>query len=175
MKTEKLKEWGLDERQIGMVMRENGLDIEAVKAKFSGYEALKERAAQLEKAAASAEEVQRWREKAEETEKNWRQKWEKRDFEEALGRSLRQAGARSERAVRALLREQELSLEKDGTIKGLKEQLSAIRCECGYLFGPDQPPPKIIGPGNRVSGEVDDGQVRKIMGLPAFAQGKDDF
>lgn len=125
MKTEKLKEWGLDERQIGMVMRENGLDIEAVKAKFSGYEALKERAAQLEKAAASAEEVQRWREKAEETEKNWRQKWEKRDFEEALGRSLRQAGARSERAVRALLREQELSLEKDGTIKGLKEQLSA--------------------------------------------------
>ena len=131
MKTEKLKEWGLDERQIGMVMRENGLDIEAVKAKFSGYEALKERAAQLEKAAASAEEVQRWREKAEETEKNWRQKWEKRDFEEALGRSLRQAGARSERAVRALLREQELSLEKDGTIKGLKEQLSAIRCECG--------------------------------------------
>ena len=41
MKTEKLKEWGLDERQIGMVMRENGLDIEAVKAKFSGYEALK--------------------------------------------------------------------------------------------------------------------------------------
>lgn len=43
MKTEKLKEWGLDERQIGMVMRENGLDIEAVKAKFSGYEALKER------------------------------------------------------------------------------------------------------------------------------------
>ena len=131
MKTEKLKEWGLDDRQIGMVMRENGLDIEAVKAKFSGYEALKERAAQLEKAAASAEEVQRWREKAEETEKNWRQKWEKRDFEEALGRSLRQAGARSERAVRALLREQELSLEKDGTIKGLKEQLSAIRCECG--------------------------------------------
>ena len=110
MKTEKLKEWGLDERQIGMVMRGNGLDIEAVKAKFSGYEALKERAAQLEKAAASAEEVQRWREKAEETEKNWRQKWEKRDFEEALGRSLRQAGARSERAVRALLREQELSL-----------------------------------------------------------------
>ena len=82
MKTEKLKEWGLDERQIGMVMRENGLDIEAVKEKFSGYEALKERAAQLEKAAASAEEAQRWREKAEETEKNWRQKWEKRDFEE---------------------------------------------------------------------------------------------
>ena len=175
MKTEKLKEWGLDERQIGMVMRENGLDIEAVKAKFSGYEALKERAAQLEKAAASAEEAQRWREKAEETEKNWRQKWEKRDFEEALGRSLRQAGARSERAVRALLREQELSLEKDGTIKGLKEQLSAIRCECGYLFPPDRPPPKIIRPGNRVRGEVDDGQVRKIMGLPAFAQGKDDF
>ena len=30
MKTEKLKEWGLDDRQIGMVMRENGLDIEAV-------------------------------------------------------------------------------------------------------------------------------------------------
>lgn len=92
MKTEKLKEWGLDERQIGMVMRGNGLDIEAVKAKFSGYEALKERAAQLEKAAASAEEAQRWREKAEETEKNWRQKWEKRDFEEALGRSLAASG-----------------------------------------------------------------------------------
>ena len=30
MKTEKLKEWGLDERQIGMVMRENGLDIETL-------------------------------------------------------------------------------------------------------------------------------------------------
>lgn len=146
MKTEKLKEWGLDDRQIGMVMRENGLDIEAVKAKFSGYEALKERAAQLEKAAASAEEVQRWREKAEETEKNWRQKWEKRDFEEALGRSLRQAGARSERAVRALLREQELSLEKDGTIKGLKEQLSAIRCECGYCLGRISHRPKSYAP-----------------------------
>ena len=76
MKTEQLKEWGLDERQIGMVMRENGRDIEAVKAKFAGYDALKQRAAQLEKTAASSEEVQQlrqqvrqWREKAEETEK----------------------------------------------------------------------------------------------------------
>lgn len=34
MKTEQLKEWGLDDRQISMVMRENGRDIEAVKAKF---------------------------------------------------------------------------------------------------------------------------------------------
>ena len=108
MKTEQLKEWGLDERQIGMVMRENGRDIEAVKAKFAGYDALKQRAAQLEKTAASSEEVQQlrqqvrqWREKAEETEKSWKQRWEKRDFEDELRRSLHQAGARSEKAVRA--------------------------------------------------------------------------
>ena len=36
MKTEQLKEWGLDERQIGMVMRENGRDIEAVMSKYAG-------------------------------------------------------------------------------------------------------------------------------------------
>ena len=41
MKTEQLKEWGLDDRQISMVMRENGRDIEAVKAKFSDYDMLK--------------------------------------------------------------------------------------------------------------------------------------
>ena len=182
MKTEQLKEWGLDERQIGMVMRENGRDIEAVKAKFAGYDALKQRAAQLEKTAASSEEVQQlrqqvrqWREKAEETEKSWKQRWEKRDFEDELRRSLHQAGARSEKAVRALLQEQELSLREDGTLKGLKEQLENIRCECGYLFGPDQAPPRVIRPGSRTGGEEDGGQVRRIMGLPAFAAGKDDL
>ena len=162
MKTEQLKEWGLDERQIGMVMRENGRDIEAVKAKFAGYDALKQRAAQLEKTAASSEEVQQlrqqvrqWREKAEETEKSWKQRWEKRDFEDELRRSLHQAGARSEKAVRALLQEQELSLREDGTLNGLKEQLENIRCECGYLFGPDQAPP--------VSSVLEAGRAAKRM------------
>ena len=57
MKTEQLKEWGLDDRQISMVMRENGRDIEAVKAKFSDYDMLKEKAAQLEQATALSEHV----------------------------------------------------------------------------------------------------------------------
>ena len=34
MKTEQLKEWGLDERQIGMVMRENGRDIDGSKGEI---------------------------------------------------------------------------------------------------------------------------------------------
>lgn len=182
MKTEQLKEWGLDDRQISMVMRENGRDIEAVKAKFSDYDMLKEKAAQLEQATALSEQAQQlqeqllqWQEKAEETEKNWKQKWQKRDFEDALRQSLRQAGARNEKAVRALLKEQELALGEDGTLQGLDEQLEAIRHECGYLFGPNQAPPNIIRPGNRVSKEADDGKVREIMGLPSFVQGKDDF
>ena len=98
-----------------------------------------------------------------------------RDFEDALRQSLRQAGARNEKAVRALLKEQELALGEDGTLQGLDEQLEALRHECGYLFGPNQAPPNIIRPGNRVSKEADDGKVREIMGLPSFVQGKDDF
>ena len=61
MKTEQLKEWGLDDRQISMVMRENGRDIEAVKAKFSDYDMLKEKAAQLEQATALSEQAQQLR------------------------------------------------------------------------------------------------------------------
>ena len=62
MKTEQLKEWGLDDRQISMVMRENGRDIEAVKAKFSDYDMLKEKAAQLEQATALSEQAQQLQE-----------------------------------------------------------------------------------------------------------------
>ncbi|MDD3193913.1 MAG: phage scaffolding protein [Oscillospiraceae bacterium] len=182
MKTEQLKEWGLDERQIGMVMRENGRDVETVKARFADYETLKAKVTQLEEAAASSlsadelrQQALQWQAKAEETEKIWKQKWEKRDFDEALQRSLHQAGARNEKAVRALLQEESLFVRDDGALEGLEEQLFALKSEHGYLFGPDQAPPRAIRPAGQMQARADEQRVREIMGLSTFETGKDDF
>ena len=74
MKTEKLKEWGLNEEQIALVMRANGQDINKIREKFAGFGAMKEKLARLEAEASSqkAEEIHQqadwWRQKAEETE-----------------------------------------------------------------------------------------------------------
>ncbi len=179
MKTEKLKEWGLNEEQIALVMRANGQDINKIREKFAGFGAMKEKLARLEASSQKEEEIHQqadwWRQKAEETENEWKQKWERRDFEEALRRSLRQAGARNEKAVRALLDEESIHLEKDGVLEGIQQQLAQLKTEHGYLFCPDQAPPIILRPGNREVEGSEESRIREIMGLPSFAAGKDDF
>lgn len=181
MRTEKLKEWGLSREQIELVMGENGRDIKKVKEKFAGFDRMKERLAQLEEEAASGQgeqlrqQADQWRQKAEQTEAEWKRKWQRRDFEEAMERLLRQSGARSAKAVRALLEEEELCLREDGVLEGAKEQLLRIQAEHSYLFSPQKAPPVILRPGNRGLEDQEESRIREIMGLPGFTQRKDDF
>ncbi len=182
MKTEFLKELGLHEEQIQAIMRENGRDIEGVRSKFAGYDTLKEKAAKWEKSTADQnlvaqlqEEVRVWKEKTKEVETTWKQKLDNQRREDLLDRALQKAGARSQAAVRSLLREDQMSLSEDGVLSGLEEQLSALKTQQSYLFGADQVPPKILRPASGFLQAQEDSRIREVMGLPIFAQGKDDF
>ncbi len=52
----------------------------------------------------------------------------------AIELALTRAGARSAKAARALLREEELALGPDGRVEGLDAQLEALRESDPYLF-----------------------------------------
>ncbi len=182
MKTEQLKSWGLNDEQIHAVMRENGRDIEAVKAKFAEFDQLKEQVISLRKTALSAQQAdqlkaqaEQWKKQAEETEEKWRKKWETREREDSLRHALHDAGAKNEIAVRALLQEEQLAWDENGKIVGLEEQLSALKCRYGYLFGPEQEPPMVVRPAGAQPDGWEEDRVREIMGIPRFSSGKDDF
>lgn len=182
MKTEFLKELGLREEQIQAVMRENGRDIEGIKSKFASYDALKEKAAKWEEAvenqnmvAQLQEEVRVWKGKNKEIETIWKQKLDNQKREDLLDRALQKAGARNQAAVRSLLREDELTLTEEGALSGLEEQLEELKTKQSYLFGADQIPPKVLRPISGLLQAQEDSRIREVMGLPIFAQGKDDF
>lgn len=179
METEKLREWGLSPEQIALVLEENGREAQEAKKQLAGFEAMKQKLARLEAAAEQSrqqlEQADQWRQKAQEVESQWKQKWARRDFEEALGRALRRSGARSEKAVRALLDEEGLRLDESGGLQGIQEQIEQIKIQHGYLFSDGKAPPQILRPGNRMGEDAGEDRIREIMGLPGLRQGKDDF
>lgn len=57
----------------------------------------------------------------------------------AIELALASAGARNRKAVRALLREDAVTLDEDGVPQGLEEQIGAIRASDPYLFYGTEP------------------------------------
>jgi len=89
-------------------------------------------------------------------------------FDHALEGALTGAKAKNPKAVKALLKIDDLKLSEDGSIVGLTEQLEKVKTENDYLFDTDEPDPKIVtGAKNKtVIGDASVIAARQAAGLP---------
>lgn len=181
MKTEFLKELGLEQEVIDKIMAENGKDIEGFKAKVSALETerdglktqLDEANTQIEgfkeldvdgiKAAADE-----WKQKAEQAEQDSAKQLAELKFNHALESKLAGTKAKDAAIVAGLLDRDALKLTEDG-ILGLDEQLSKIKEEKGFLFeSEDDKDPKLViggGTGGSLEGDANEASLRAAMGL----------
>lgn len=68
-------------------------------------------------------------------------KFRQAEFERLLALELENAGAKNEKALRALLNLEEIEFS-DGKFLGLAEQIEALKNECPYLFASGEEKPK---------------------------------
>ena len=166
MKREKLREMGLSDEQVDLIMTEHG---KAVKDLTANVEQLKgEKKAiednltaasgtieQLKKDNSDNEELQKQIE-AYKTEVDTLKQQQLAERKEAyITLELSKANPRNEKAVRALL-DIDAITEKDGTYNGISEQIEALRESDAYLFA-DKPlnePSKQAVVGGNPSGTV---------------------
>ena len=116
MKTEELKAQGLTQEQINFVMAENGKDIDKIQKKLDDMTAERDK----EKGRAdTAEETLKgfdgvdveklnksiadWKKKAEDAEKDYRQKIADRDFDDLLREAIKSANGLNEKAIMGCL------------------------------------------------------------------------
>lgn len=116
MKTEELKAQGLTQEQINFVMAENGKDIDKIQKKLDDMTAERDK----EKGRAdTAEETLKgfdgvdveklnksiadWKKKAEDAEKDYKQKIADRDFDDLLKESIKSANGLNEKAIMGCL------------------------------------------------------------------------
>lgn len=179
MKTEFLKELGLEKEVIDKIMAENGKDVEAQK---SAAEAAKTEAEGLKTQLTEANKqiesfkgldvegikkaAEEYKVKFEESEAKAKKDMEDLKFSHALDGELSSAKAKNAKAVRALLNVDGLKITEDGSIVGLKEQLEKIKKENDYLFDGDEKPPKVVKGGGGSGEPAADAAVRAAMGLP---------
>ncbi|MDB7101867.1 phage scaffolding protein [Enterococcus mundtii] len=157
MKREQLKELGLTDEQIGSVMALHGTTVnelnsnvataeqqanqykEQLDANQSELDALKKSAKGNEELTAQLSELQ---EKYNQAKSDSETKIAEIKKTSAVELALTQAGARNIKAAKALLDSEKLELSDEG-IKGIEEQLTALKESDAYLFEQDTstPPP----------------------------------
>ena len=140
MKTEDLKAQGLTEEQISFVMAENGKDIGKVKKDLENMTA--ERDKEKERADTAEEtlkgfdgvdveglnkSIADWKKKAEDAEKDYKQKLADRDFNDLVSAEIAKANGLNKKAIMALLDVDTLKASKNqnedvaSAIKALSE------------------------------------------------------
>lgn len=178
MKTDFLRELGIEQEAINKIMAENGKDIEALKAQVSTLETEKANlSAQLTDANTQIERFKDldidgikaaaddWKGKYEAAEAKAKADVEKLQFDHALSAALSKAKARDNKAVSALLDMGGLKLN-NGEIVGLDQQLEMMKKEKSFLFEDGEGVPAIVRGTSGGTSVDDDAAVRAIMGLP---------
>lgn len=161
MKREELKELGLTDEQIGSVMALHGVTVNELNSKVSTAEQqATQYQEQLDKNQSELDDFKAKSKGNEDLEQQvtdlqTRLDQNKTDSEQqiadikkssAIDLALTQAGAKNIKAAKALLDGESLELAEDG-LKGLDDQLAALKESDGYLFDSNEPaPPK---PGNK--------------------------
>lgn len=177
MKTEFLKELGLEQEVIDKIMGENGKDVEAAKAKFSDYDTVKNQLAEANKTiegfkAMDIDGIKKaadeWKQKAEQAEKDAAAKIADMEFNGLLSAAITGAKGKNAKAISALLDMDTLKGSKNQEAD-LKTALETLQKENSYLFDAEQtPPPYAPGPGaqqqtNKYTPEV--AAIRAAAGL----------
>lgn len=153
MKTEFLKELGLDQAVIDKIMAENGKDIEGAKAKFSDYDSLKTQLTDANKTiegfkALDIDGIKKaaddWKAKAEKAEADAAAKIADLQFDGLLTGAVTSAKGKNAKAIRALLDVDALKTSKNQETD-IKTALEALKKDNGYLFDSEGTPPPYAG------------------------------
>jgi len=155
MKREELTQLGLEKEAIDKIMAINGTDIEKAKGESAkSKEELEKLQGQLAEANATIEKFADYEEtkkaaddykkKLEESEKEFASKLSERDFNDALKLAIVKAGAKNEKAVKALLDIEALKTSKNQQAD-IEKAIEATRSEADYLFQSNEPIKNPIG------------------------------
>ncbi|EEV61382.1 phage minor structural protein [Enterococcus faecium Com15] len=173
MKREELKELGLTDEQIGSIMALHGVTVNELNSRVSTAE---QQAAQYQeqleknqnelndfKANAKGNEdltkqLEDLQSRFDEIKTSSEQQIADLKKSSAIDLALTQAGAKNIKAAKALLDSESLELTDEG-LKGLDDQLAALKESDGYLFGQsEQVPPNPDGKKATFSGNASSGQ-----------------
>ncbi len=173
MKREELKELGLTDEQIGSVMALHGVTVNELNSKVSTaeqqatqyQEQLEKNQNELNDFKANAKgnedltkQLEDLQSKFDETKTSSEQQIADLKKSSAIDLALTQAGAKNIKAAKALLDGESLELTDEG-LKGLDEQLAALKESDGYLFGQsEQVPPNPNGKKATFSGNASSSQ-----------------
>ena len=176
MKRDELKALGLEDAVIDKIMDLNGTDINAIKGKLTNAEetiqtlqttigerdtdiqALKETAGNSGELNTKLADLQS---KYDADTQKLNDQIQQSKVNSALELALVSNKARNTKAVKALIDLEKIELNEDGTIKGLDEQLTALKTDNAFLFdGEPQtkdpvPPIGAPGPNSGASGTID--------------------
>lgn len=186
MKREELKELGLTDEQIGSVMALHGVTVNELNSRVSTaeqqatqyQEQLDKNQNELNDFKANAKgnedltkQLEDLQSKFDETKTSSEQQIADLKKSSAIDLALTQAGAKNIKAAKALLDGESLELTDEG-LKGLDEQLAALKESDGYLFGSNEPVPpnpegkKATFGGNPSSGQnVEEDAFAKALGV----------
>ncbi|KXS07851.1 capsid protein [Enterococcus faecium] len=173
MKREELKELGLTDEQIGSIMALHGVTVNELNSRVSTaeqqatqyQEQLEKNQNELNDFKANAKgnedltkQLEDLQSKFDEIKTSSEQQIADLKKSSAIDLALTQAGAKNIKAAKALLDSESLELADEG-LKGLDDQLAALKESDGYLFGQsEQVPPNPDGKKATFSGNASSGQ-----------------
>ncbi len=184
MKTEFLKELGLEQEQIDKIMAENGKDIAAEKAKTTKAESERDNyKSQLDTAKESLgkfdgvdvealkKQITDLQSDLKKKDDEYNAKEAERSFNDTLTGAITAAGGKNAKAIMAMLDIEALKASKDQSAD-IKNAIEAVRKSDAYMFGADEPHKNAVGrTGGGDGGNGDKGTdlsaMRALMGLPA--------
>ena len=138
----------MSKQTIDAIMAENGKDIQATRALFSDYEALKEElnTAQMTIAHLQQDSEKLLQEKMAEMEDLHQKEMLQKEYDFFLRQEVEKRGGMSHVAVEAMLDTQSLRQAEDPQ-KATREALSKLQQENPWLFAAQTPPPLAKGTG----------------------------
>ena len=180
MKTEFLKELGLEQNAIDKIMAENGKDIEAEKAKTASAEADRDKyKEQLDTATAELDkfkdikpedlqaEIQKLKDDLKAKDDEYQAREAERAFTDSVKDAIKKKGGKSDKAIMALLDMDTLrdSKNRDADIDSALDNLFK---ESDYLFNSEEPIKNPTGPIGGGGGGTDSmiAAMRAAAGLP---------
>lgn len=170
MKRDDLKEQGLNETQINFVMSQNGKDINALNEKITSLtnerdglqSQIDDRDNQLNDLKKSVKDNDALKDQIkqlQEDNKTATQKYQDQLASQSksfkIEGALRDAKAKNIKTVLPLIDTDKVSVNKDGSLTGLSEQIDAVKKDNSYLFDAEQPKPN-ISLGSKFNNGTDD-------------------
>ena len=153
MQREFLQNLGLSDEQVQAVLTQYGKSTNEIKGKLAQAEEqvtdlqnqISDRDKQLKKLEKTAgddqelaQEIDKLRKENEQRSKDFQVKITKQAKDFAISNALKDAGAKNTKATLALLDMDKVSVDEDGQLFGLSEQLEKLQKTDAYLFTPKQ-------------------------------------